>query len=1066
MAEQNNPMSSESSSLPEIQRLIADAIEALAEEDNIPAEALEQLRQAGRLISSTTENATQEPHSETRIHPAGGSGLPKDNPPLSSSLNVRARKDLAKSPFASKSEISALAQDPDPDVRLCIAERKGAMALTLSHETLDALSRDEDPRIRTAVAKNAKTSVQTLLTLVQDPSPSVRKALIGRATIHNQELADELVKTSDHEALLAAAKNPETPLGLLCKLAICPFLDVRLAVARQWWQPYGVIEPALNSLAHDPDEKVRRQAAGIRLSMAKIPSMPHDLAVALVRDPDRDIRIALAKNGDLPAEVQTVLARDLEIEVRLELAKHYKLADEAAIALARDDDSQVRQTLASHEILSTKTKIVFSHAGNAEIHATAAKPRNLSDEIAITLAQDPELDVRTTLANHTSSIEALTVLAQDSDHSVRVALVNRENLPDEAQAILAQDPEVDVRTALASRRHLAGEAQVILAQDPQIDIKSTIAKRWDLCVEAFAILTYCLPDAMSLVCTPRSQDDMTQEAFALMLRTTMPINIRHPEAIADEALAYALSAQSASAPAIDFIKLDAGLADMPDEERTSVARNADNARILGRLAGDPNPEVREAAQGNIAWQTFCAVSRARIETTSDSTSRQTPDCVSEDTLLRQALANPQASSNLLARLAQFSEWDDSYRRNASPFAYQIYNNPSLRFDDVENLRHLATTNLDIALAIAYNWTAPAEILDEIARADLEKAAGYDDDYDIDFDDKLIISRVRSEIMDNPSTSPQTREFLASQVYEELFILNYEEEDEPSALDEMKEQALVSDEMLWTSAECADAYTSLRARSQLLRRAGFCDDESIRDAAELPDSVATLLDCSETLCSSSTWDALSAHFSDSFKPRFPELTEIHPHFVRLLAHDKDSRVRLKALESLGYPEDELALCEYDPDPCIRAAVARTTSNPDILKRLSSEKDPIVREGAAKNLQCQSPDLLRRLATDACATVREAVAQNQSCPVELFRPLSQDSETCVRFACVVNPACPEELWMDAVRSTPRSQRSALVSDRGIPQKRLLYLTLDLLKETGYASECNVKDLDTFGIFDQPE
>jgi hypothetical protein len=109
---------------------------------------------------------------------------------------------------------------------------------------------------------------------------------------------------------------------------------------------------------------------------------------------------------------------------------------------------------------------------------------------------------------------------------------------------------------------------------------------------------------------------------------------------------------------------------------------------------------------------------------------------------------------------------------------------------------------------------------------------------------------------------------------------------------------------------------------------------------------------------------------------PPVTESKIRRLRLLAVDRNPKIRQSAASSYNSPPDLLTTLAADPDEDVRACVARNETTPcDVLRSLAGDPSEKVRAWVAVNYFVPS-DAMARLADDDSATVRRLVGWKAS------------------------------------------------------------------------------------------
>ncbi|HEU0257255.1 MAG TPA: hypothetical protein VFQ96_05375 [Microbacteriaceae bacterium] len=105
---------------------------------------------------------------------------------------------------------------------------------------------------------------------------------------------------------------------------------------------------------------------------------------------------------------------------------------------------------------------------------------------------------------------------------------------------------------------------------------------------------------------------------------------------------------------------------------------------------------------------------------------------------------------------------------------------------------------------------------------------------------------------------------------------------------------------------------------------------------------------------------------------PPVTESKIRRLRLLAADKNPKIRESVASSRNAPQDLLARLAEDPDEGVRGCVARNeTTSCDLLRALAGDRSQTVRGWVAVNYFVPA-DVMATLAHDGSATVRGLVA----------------------------------------------------------------------------------------------
>lgn len=176
---------------------------------------------------------------------------------------------------------------------------------------------------------------------------------------------------------------------------------------------------SISTLAHDPDEVVRRVVAG---------RLPPELIGQFVHDADREVRLTVAQK--IPENELIRLVNDPDYLVRVIVAR--RLPHSKLKRMVNDPEREVRKVVAEH--LPPFVLELIADDPEAEIRAIVA--RRALPELAAKLLHDPEWWVRVRAVEN-APLAALPPLLADPEPDVREAVSQRLNETD-------TDPENDV----------------------------------------------------------------------------------------------------------------------------------------------------------------------------------------------------------------------------------------------------------------------------------------------------------------------------------------------------------------------------------------------------------------------------------------------------------------------------------------------------------------------------------------------------------------------------------------------------------------------------------------------
>jgi len=250
---------------------------------------------------------------------------------------------------------------------------------------------------------------------------------------------------TNNEVRQVAAMSSHTPHGALASLVNDRSRVVRQLLARNYATPPHTVE----QLAFDPATEVRLGVAWRPLSIAAIEHLAGDESV-LVRE-------TVARRSDLPMHVRVMLAGDEYARVRALMAR-LPAPPEVYERLAADRASGV-------------------------VRALAANPR-ISHHLCMQLARHADRLVRMELARHTDDPEALDLLAEDRELSVRALVALSEDLPAATAARMMRSPSGLVKRSVLVRHHDVLPDDVVqtaleqLLGSPKADLRADLRTRF------------------------------------------------------------------------------------------------------------------------------------------------------------------------------------------------------------------------------------------------------------------------------------------------------------------------------------------------------------------------------------------------------------------------------------------------------------------------------------------------------------------------------------------------------------------------------------------------------------
>lgn len=115
-------------------------------------------------------------------------------------------------------------------------------------------------------------------------------------------------------------------------------------------------------------------------------------------------------------------------------------------------------------------------------------------------------------------------------------------------------------------------------------------------------------------------------------------------------------------------------------------------------------------------------------------------------------------------------------------------------------------------------------------------------------------------------------------------------------------------------------------------------------------------------------------------------------------------------------------------------------PEIIKLLSNDKDPEVREYVARRKDITDRELFEKLASDENEMVRNTIALHSNLPIDMLEKLSYDKSLLVRQSVAYNKNTPAEILVRLGRSDKSWIREAVAMHKNTPKEVLLKLLKD--------------------------
>ena len=412
---------------------------------------------------------------------------------------------------------------PTEDVLLFLARYP-----TVPGQILQSIAEEhESPILLASLAKNPRCSPLLLLTIAQEGSVEVRKALASNR-LQNQRVTAFLVRDSDLHVRLTLAKNPAIHLQYQLLLAEDPEPAVRVALAGSAKlkeeiallledDPSAVVRSTLYAVGRatpqlrqywadsDVDEVQSFLLTRKKLTAAETESLcksPHSAVqkAALERhapaacellywaesENDADRR-AIVNRADLPISVQYLLANDTLVDVRVALAKNPALDAEVARWIATSNDPEVCCALTENPAIPISVQVELCHHENRAVQLCMAYREDLSEDLlGILVNETGNFNIVEHLASRGQRFrgiraELLPSILKHERPSIRVWGAGAIAVTPIQCKVLARDSIAEVRKALLENPSLDRQTLKDLSKDwnPEISTEASVRLKTD-----------------------------------------------------------------------------------------------------------------------------------------------------------------------------------------------------------------------------------------------------------------------------------------------------------------------------------------------------------------------------------------------------------------------------------------------------------------------------------------------------------------------------------------------------------------------------------------------------------
>ncbi len=345
--------------------------------------------------------------------------------------NAAVRSQAALHPQLPARELLTLVDDNEASVRRALATNPG---LRLPQQSI--LVCDSDPAVRVALAGQSSLAAPAALVLAIDDSAIVRLHTVASAPADDDTLCG-WATTDEEDVQLALLQRRSLPKNAEHLLLQSSHHTVRQRV-RERIQPDAI---DLLNLATTGEAEERRWVAARR-------ALPRPLQRLLAQDGDASVRSALAGNPQLDPSVATYFIDLGDEPACVALAGNPALAEEQVQAIAATRYPAVLAALAYRENLDPGLAGLLVNCSPIFRRHWAIQDRPLSGldaATARTLLDDPLPAVRRlAVRGHAWRRADLYELVRDPIASVRIAVVQHPNAPDELVADALTDVDLEV----------------------------------------------------------------------------------------------------------------------------------------------------------------------------------------------------------------------------------------------------------------------------------------------------------------------------------------------------------------------------------------------------------------------------------------------------------------------------------------------------------------------------------------------------------------------------------------------------------------------------------------------
>lgn len=383
---------------------------------------------------------------------------------------------LAANPLIPTLTLATLANDPDPAIRLAVAQNPAA-ELNVRRSVLHGLVTEKDRTIRLSIARSTATAPEDQETLSGDGDVETLCAVASNPvtpTSLRATVLEALSTCGESSGELLVARSPDAPEHLFPALLKSIDQQVLVALSENIGVPDSVRSAALEKLA-DCDEP------NVKLSVAKNRLTPPAVLVSLSKASDPKLLGVIAENPATPTETLGHLAQSKDWFVRCGVAGNPSAPPSALLILAKDKDAiggeYIRKSVAGNVKTPTAAFVFLAKDKDWQIRLTVAKNATTPEDVLENLATDKEYSVREHVARNISApSSALEVLSLDKHDNIKVCVAKNIRSSSDTLTRLASDRYIATRREVASNPATPRSVREMLLNDAEQQVRAAAEK--------------------------------------------------------------------------------------------------------------------------------------------------------------------------------------------------------------------------------------------------------------------------------------------------------------------------------------------------------------------------------------------------------------------------------------------------------------------------------------------------------------------------------------------------------------------------------------------------------------